>query len=129
MSCSSSDAAPERWTVDSHDAKLTIPYLGPEPRPSRIWGIAFLGSCAVAAMVFLVRAALYLRQSALEADLLAHPGAALLDDATSGTRQVSSFGPVVLVVVAERAMLAGRVKKAPGAGLARATVGCASRPR
>ena len=76
MSCSSSDAAPERWTVDSHDAKLTIPYLGPEPRPSRIWGIAFLGSCAVAVMVFLVRAALYLRQSALEADLLAHPGAA-----------------------------------------------------
>jgi len=99
VSCSSSDAAPDRWTVDSHDAKLTIPYLGPEPRPSRIWGIAFLGSCAVAAMVFLVRAALYLRQSALEADLLAHPGAALLDDATSGSRQVSSFGPVVLVVV------------------------------
>ncbi len=93
------DAQPQRWTVDSNQAKLTIPYLGPEPTPSRLSGFAFLGACGASALLFVIRAGLYLHLGALEQNFLDHRSQALLADADSAAHLVSSMAPIILLSI------------------------------
>jgi len=67
------DATTPRWTADSNLAKLTIPYLGPEPRPSVAVRRVFLLACVVDVIIYLAKAWLYLHQAGMERDFLRHP--------------------------------------------------------
>jgi hypothetical protein len=94
------DRTASRWTADSNQARLTIPYLGTEPRPSKLTAMMLLGACGAAAAMYLVRAVLYLRVGSLEQSFLDQPSASRLADADSAARLVSSLGPVILLAVA-----------------------------
>jgi len=93
------DGLPQRWTADSAKAGLTIPYLGPEPPPSKISGLALIGASGTGAVFFLIRAGLYLHLAALERTFLDRRTPSTLADVQSTTRLVSSLGSIVLLLV------------------------------
>jgi hypothetical protein len=82
--------APQRWTADSEAAKHTIPYLGPQPPPSQTWAIPVQIACGALALLYVVKAAVFLWQARVEQDWL--------DDPLSST--VNPARPAVLVMSA-----------------------------
>jgi len=90
------DAAPHRWTADSEQARLTIPYLGPEPRPSKAIGRAFLLACVLDVVIHLSKAWMDLDQAGKDRDFLAHPTRAGSAALSSGAHTLSTMGKVAL---------------------------------
>ena len=90
-----SDGVPQRWTADSAQAGLTIPYLGPEPPPSRISGYALMGAAGVGAVFYLVRSGLYLNLAGVERTFLDQPTKARLADVNSAAQTITSLKPWV----------------------------------
>jgi len=88
-----------RWTADSKAARLTIPYLGPQPPPSRSTSVALIAACAAAAAVQLVKAGLYLRQAQAEQLFLDLPSLAHAQAVRSGHSQLTTFGTISLLVI------------------------------
>ena len=86
------DATTPRWTADSNLAKLTIPYLGPEPRPSDTVRRVFLLACVVDVIIYLAKAWLYLHQAGIERDFLRHPTRFASQELTSGSHTLSTMG-------------------------------------
>src|SRR3954469_8216450 len=94
------DGVAQRWTADSAQAGLTIPYLGPEPPPSRISGYALMGAAAVGTLFYLVRAGLYLNLAGVEQTFLDQPTKARLADVTSAGHTIPSLKPWVWALLA-----------------------------
>src|SRR6478609_4199760 len=65
-------------SADSASARLTIPYLGPIPAPSRLYGLALILGYLVVAMLQVVKAVLSLHQAQLDQDFVSSGGAATL---------------------------------------------------
>ena len=86
------DGLPQRWTADSAKAGLSIPYLGPEPPPSKISGLALIGASGTGAVFFLIRAGLYLHLAALERTFLDRRTPSTLADVQSTTRLRRTIG-------------------------------------
>ncbi len=90
---------PPRWVGDSEQARLTIPYLGPDPAPSRPVGTALQASAAAMVVLNLIRVGLYLWLAAVDRGLIAHQTHELFSEARTGHRVISILALVSLALV------------------------------
>ncbi|MGZ4683117.1 MAG: hypothetical protein ACXV8G_11720 [Acidimicrobiales bacterium] len=110
------DVDPQRGTADSDQAKLTIPYLGPEPAPSRTAGRIFMLACMVEAALYLAKVTAYWSQAGMEQDFLDHPTRFTADELTSGSHLLSTLSTITLlgILLALGLDLAWRAQRRPG---------------
>ena len=93
-------AGAPRWVGDTEQARLTIPYLGANPAPSRPVGIALQASAAVMVVLSLVRVGLYLWLASIDRSLIADQTQALLSQTRTAHRVISILALVALVLLA-----------------------------
>lgn len=105
-----------RWTADTAAARLTIPYLGPEPAPSRILGTILQVLAAAMALLCLVRVGAFLALAgaveSLVDDPFSNPAAA--DRMTNLINGLVPFWWMLLLAVIG-VEIAWRMKRRPSA--------------